>query len=184
MAHDGIVGVSWHGTTVLAVRKGGQVVMAGDGQVTHGQTILKSNANKLRVMQKGRIIAGFAGNTADALTLFARLENKLEEHGRLTRACAELAKEWRMDKYLQRLEAMMLVADKEHTFLLSGSGDMIQPEYDVISIGSGGNYAMAAGRALYGRDDMDAEAIVREAMAIAADLCIYTNHAITVLKAT
>ena len=171
-----------HGTTVLGVRKDNTIVIAADGQVTHGQTILKSNARKLRDMQSGKVIAGFAGGTADALTLFERLESQLEQHNRLVRACVALSKEWRMDKYLRRLEAMMLVADKESMFLISGGGDMLEPEYDVIGIGSGGSFAMAAGRALYDVDGLDAETIARRAMDIAADLCIYTNKNMTLLS--
>jgi ATP-dependent HslUV protease subunit HslV len=168
--------VPWHGTTILCVRKGGRVVVAGDGQVTFGQTVLKSNARKVRRIGDGSVIAGFAGATADAFTLFERLEAKLEQHpGQLTRACVELAKDWRTDRYLRRLEAMMAVADAKSSLLLSGTGDVLDPEDGLIGIGSGGSYALAAARALIDRDDMDAETIAKRAMAIAAQICIYTN---------
>ena len=166
---------SWHGTTILTVRKGGQVVIGGDGQVTIGQTIVKSNAKKVRRLGKGDVIGGFAGATADAFTLFERLEAKLEQYpGQLTRACVELTKDWRTDRYLRRLEAMMLVADREVGLLLSGSGDVLEPEGGVMAIGSGGNYALAAARAL-ADSGLDAEAIVRRSLAIAAEICVYTN---------
>jgi ATP-dependent HslUV protease subunit HslV len=171
---------SWHGTTILSVRKGGKVVIAGDGQVTMGNTIIKSNAKKLRRLGNGTVLAGFAGATADAFALFERLEGKLEQYpGQLTRACVELAKDWRTDRLLRRLEAMMAVADKEVSLVLSGTGDVLEPESGIIGIGSGGPYALAAARALLDRPDLDAEAIVRKAMAIAADICIYTNRNIT-----
>ena len=170
----------WRGTTILAVRKGGKVVVAGDGQVSTGQTILKSNARKVRPLGDGKVIAGFAGATADALTLFERLESKLERFPtQLTRACVELAKDWRTDRALRRLEAMLIVADKDETLLLTGAGDVVDPEHDVIAVGSGGNYALAAARALYDHLD-DAEAIARRAMDIAADICVYTNRTLTV----
>lgn len=170
---------NWHGTTILAVRKGGKVVIAGDGQVSTGQTILKGNARKVRPLADGKVIAGFAGGTADALTLFERLEAKLERFPtQLTRACVELAKEWRMDRALRRLEAMLIVADRDETLLLTGAGDVVDPEHDVIAVGSGGNYALAAARALYDHLD-DAEAIARRAMEIAADICVYTNRNFT-----
>jgi ATP-dependent HslUV protease, peptidase subunit HslV len=166
----------WHGTTILAVRKGGRVVIAGDGQVTLGATVIKSQARKVRRLSGGGVIAGFAGATADAFTLFERLEAKLERHpGQLTRACVEMAKDWRTDRYLRRLEAMMAVADAEVSLVLSGTGDVLEPEDGLIGIGSGGAYALAAARALADRDDMDAEAIARKAMQVAADICIYTN---------
>jgi len=172
---------AWHGTTILCVRKDNKVVMAGDGQVTMGNTIIKSNAKKLRRLGESRVIAGFAGATADAFALFERLETKLEEYPRqLTRACVELAKDWRTDRMLRRLEAMMAVADSEVSLILSGTGDVLEPEYGIIGIGSGGTYALAAARALYDRKDLDAEAIVRKAMAIAAEVCIFTNTNITV----
>jgi ATP-dependent HslUV protease subunit HslV len=168
----------WHGTTILSVRKGGRVVVAGDGQVTLGHTVVKSNARKVRpIGAPGTVIGGFAGATADAFTLFERLEGKLEQHpGQLTRACVELAKDWRTDRYLRRLEAMMAVVDKDVSLILSGTGDVLEPEDGIIAIGSGGSYALAAARALIDRDDLDAEAVARRAMEIAADICIYTNR--------
>ena len=172
---------SFHGTTVLSVRKGGKVVVAGDGQVSIGDTIVKANARKVRRLAEDKVIAGFAGSTADAFTLFERLEGKLEQHaGQLTRACVELAKDWRTDRYLRRLEAMMAVVDAEVSLLLSGQGDVLEPEDGLIGIGSGGNFALAAARALMDRDDLDAEAVARRAMAIAADICVYTNQSVTV----
>ena len=169
----------WHGTTILTVRKGGKVVIGGDGQVSIGQTVIKSNAKKVRKLGKGDVIGGFAGATADAFTLFERLESKLEQYpGQLTRAAVELAKDWRTDRYLRRLEAMMLVADKSSGFILTGTGDVLEPEGDengsVMGIGSGGNYALAAARALIATD-LDAETIVRRSMRIAAEICVYTN---------
>lgn len=170
----------WHGTTILSVRKGGKVVVAGDGQVTLGDTVIKSNARKVRRLGKGDIVGGFAGATADAFTLFERLEAKLEQHpGQLMRACVELAKDWRTDRYLRRLEAMMAVVDADVSLILSGTGDVLEPEDGLIGIGSGGSFALAAARALADRPDMDAEAIARKAMAIAADICIYTNDRVT-----
>jgi ATP-dependent HslUV protease subunit HslV len=171
----------WHGTTILAVRKNGRVVVAGDGQVSLGATVVKSNARKVRRLAHGKVIAGFAGATADAFTLFERLEAKLEKHpDQLTRACVELAKDWRTDRYLRRLEAMMAVADAEVSLVVSGNGDVLEPEDGIIGIGSGGAYALAAARALIGVDGMDAEAIARKAMAIAAGICVYTNENVTV----
>ena len=171
----------WHGTTVLAVRKDGQVVVAGDGQVTLGTTVIKSNARKVRRIGDGSIIAGFAGATADAFTLFERLEAKLERHpAQLMRACVELAKDWRTDRYLRRLEAMMAVCDKDISLVLTGTGDVLEPEDGLIGIGSGGQYALAAARALIDRADMDAEAIAHRAMNIAADICIYTNRNVVI----
>ncbi|MBI1252037.1 MAG: ATP-dependent protease subunit HslV [Alphaproteobacteria bacterium] len=170
----------WHGTTILAVRKHGKVVIAGDGQVSAGATILKANARKVRPLADGTVIAGFAGATADALTLFERLEQKLERFpAQLARACVELAKEWRMDRALRRLDAMLIVADARETLLLTGAGDVVEPEHSVIAVGSGGNYALAAARALYDHLD-DAETIARQAMDIAADICVYTNRSLTV----
>ena len=170
---------SWHGTTILSVRKGGEVVIAGDGQVSLGQTVIKSNATKVRRIADGKVVVGFAGATADAFTLFERLEAKLEQYPeQLTRACVELAKDWRTDRYLRRLEAMMAVADPSVSLILSGTGDVLEPEDGLIGIGSGGNYALAAARALADRDDMDAEAIARRAMQIAADICVYTNETV------
>jgi ATP-dependent HslUV protease subunit HslV len=167
---------SWHGTTVLSVRRGGRVVMAGDGQVTMGATVVKANANKVRRLGNGAILAGFAGATADAFTLFERLESKLERHpGQLARACVDLAKDWRTDRYLRRLEALMAVADARVSLVVSGAGDVLEPEDGLIGIGSGGTYALAAARALAGAGQTDAEAIARAAMAIAADICVYTN---------
>jgi ATP-dependent HslUV protease, peptidase subunit HslV len=172
---------TWHGTTILCVRKGGNVVIAGDGQVSMGQTVIKSNAKKLRRLGNGSVIAGFAGATADALTLFERLEAKLEQHpGQLSRACVELAKDWRTDRYLRRLEAMMAVADSKVSLILSGTGDVLEPEDGLIGIGSGGSYALAAARALLDQPGIDAEAIARKSMAIAAQICVYTNDKITI----
>jgi len=172
---------SWHGTTILCVRKNGGVVVAGDGQVTLGQTVIKSTARKVRRLGDGNVIVGFAGATADAMTLFERLEGKLEKHpGQLVRACVEMAKDWRTDRYLRRLEAMMAVADKEHSLVLTGTGDVLEPDDGLIAIGSGGNYALAAARAMMDQDDMDAEAVARRAMAIAAEICVYTNTNVTV----
>jgi ATP-dependent HslUV protease subunit HslV len=173
----------WHGTTILTVRKGGTVVIGGDGQVSIGQTVVKANAKKVRRLGKGDVIGGFAGATADAFTLFERLEAKLDQYpGQLTRAAVELAKDWRTDRYLRRLEAMMAVADKDVSLLLSGSGDVLEPEGGIIAIGSGGNYALAAARALVDVDGLDAEAIARKAMGIAADICVYTNHNLVIEK--
>jgi ATP-dependent HslUV protease subunit HslV len=170
----------WHATTVLTVRKAGAVVIGADGQVSVGQTIIKANAKKVRRLAKGDVIGGFAGATADAFTLFERLEGKLEQYpGQLMRAAVELAKDWRTDRYLRRLEAMMLVADPQVTLVLTGTGDVLEPENGVMGIGSGGNYALAAARALLDTE-MDAESIVRKAMAIAADICVYTNRSVTV----
>jgi ATP-dependent HslUV protease subunit HslV len=170
----------WHGTTILTVRKGGKVVIAGDGQVSFGQTVMKSNARKVRSIGRGDVIGGFAGATADAFTLFQRLEAKLEQYpGQLTRACVELAKDWRTDRYLRRLEAMMIVADHDVSLVLTGNGDVLEPEHDVMGIGSGGSFALAAARALLDQP-MDAETIARKAMAIAADICVYTNDNLVV----
>ncbi|TBW35787.1 ATP-dependent protease subunit HslV [Siculibacillus lacustris] len=179
-AADGSGPASWHGTTILAVRKGGRVVVAGDGQVTLGATVIKSTARKVRPIGKGDVIGGFAGATADAFTLFERLEKKLEQYpAQLTRACVELAKDWRTDRYLRRLEAMMIVADRTTTLVLTGNGDVLEPEEGVAGIGSGGTYALAAARALMDQD-LDAEAIARRAMKIAAEICIYTNTNVVV----
>ena len=170
----------WHGTTILTVRKGGVVAIGGDGQVSIGQTIVKANAKKVRRLGKGDVIGGFAGATADAFTLFERLEAKLEQYpGQLTRAAVELAKDWRTDRYLRRLEAMMIVADKDVSLVLTGTGDVLEPETGVMGIGSGGNYALAAARAL-ADGPLDAEAIVRKSLDIAADICVYTNRNVTV----
>jgi len=171
----------WHGTTILAVRKGGRVVVAGDGQVSLGNTVVKPNARKVRRLADGSVIAGFAGATADALTLFERLEAKLEQYPKqLARACVELAKDWRTDRYLRRLEAMMAVANADVSLVLTGTGDVLEPEDGLIGIGSGGNYALAAARAMVDRDDLDAEALARRAMDIAADICVFTNRNVIV----
>lgn len=170
----------WRGTTILSVRKGGKVIIAGDGQVSLGATIIKGNARKVRRFSKGHVIAGFAGATADAFALFERLEAKLEQHPeQLTRACVELAKDWRTDRYLRRLEAMMIVADKHTSLVLTGTGDVLEPEDGVVGIGSGGNFAIAAARALIDTD-LDAETLARKAMKIAADICVYTNENLTI----
>jgi ATP-dependent HslUV protease subunit HslV len=172
--------LAWHGTTVLCVRKAERVVIAADGQVSFGNTVMKSNARKLRRLAGGEVIAGFAGATADAFTLFERLEAKLEQYPQqLTRACVELAKDWRTDRYLRRLEAMMAVADKSVSLILSGTGDVLEPEDGLIGIGSGGSFALAAARAMVDLDGFDAEAIARKAMKIAAGICIYTNDNVT-----
>lgn len=171
---------SWHGTTILTVRKGDTVVVAGDGQVSLGDTVIKANAIKVRRLGGGNVIGGFAGATADAFTLFERLEEKLERHpGQLTRACVELAKDWRSDRYLRRLEAMMIVADKTESLVLTGTGDVLEPEQGLIGIGSGGNFALAAARALIDMD-LSAEEIARRAMAVAAEICVFTNDQLTV----
>ena len=170
-----------YGTTILCVRKENKVVIAGDGQVSLGHTVMKSTANKIRKLCDGEIVGGFAGATADAFTLFERLEAKLDKHPKqLMRAAVELAKDWRTDKYLRKLEAMMIVANKDVTLLLSGTGDVIEPEDGVIAIGSGGNYALSAARALADIDGVSAEEIVRKSMKIAGDICVYTNHNIVV----
>lgn len=172
----------WHATTIVTVRKGNTVVIAGDGQVSMGQTIMKGNAKKVRPLAKGAVISGFAGATADAFTLFERLEAKLEQYpGQLMRACVELAKDWRTDRYLRRLEAMMIVADKDTTLVLTGTGDVLEPEGGVTAIGSGGNFALAAARAL-ATTDLDAEEIARRAMTIAGEICVYTNDQIVLEK--
>ncbi|RYG91313.1 ATP-dependent protease subunit HslV [Loktanella sp. IMCC34160] len=172
----------WHGTTIIGVRKGGKVVIAGDGQVSLGQTVIKGTARKVRRLSPGGhdVVAGFAGSTADAFTLLERLEKKLESTpGQLARASVELAKDWRTDKYLQKLEAMLIVTDGSELLVITGAGDVLEPEHDIAAIGSGGNYALAAGRALMDSDH-DAETIARKAMAIAADICVYTNGNLTV----
>jgi len=171
----------WHGTTVLSVRRAGTVVIAGDGQVTQGDTVIKANARKVRRLAGGAVLAGFAGATADAFTLFDRLDAKLERHpGQLMRACVELARDWRTDRYLRRLEAVMAVADREVSLLVSGVGDVVEPADGLIGIGSGGGFALAAARALSEVEGLDAEDIARRALAVAAELCIYTNHQISV----
>jgi ATP-dependent HslUV protease subunit HslV len=174
--------VGWHGTTILCVRRAGAVAMAGDGQVSLGQTVVKGNARKVRrIGPGGAVLAGFAGATADAFTLLERLEAKLERFpNQLERACVELAKDWRTDRYLRRLEAMMAVADRDRSFTLTGNGDVLEPEDGIIAIGSGGNFALAAARALIEVPDLSAEQVARRAMKIAADICIYTNHNVIV----
>jgi ATP-dependent HslUV protease subunit HslV len=171
--------IGWHGTTILTVRRSGKVVVIGDGQVSMGQTVMKPNARKVRRLHDGSVIGGFAGATADAFTLFERLERKLEKHqGQLMRSAVELAKDWRTDKFLRNLEALMIVADKDVSLILTGNGDVLEPESGVAAIGSGGNYALAAARALV-EYESDAETICRKAMAIAADVCVYTNDRVT-----
>ena len=180
MANEDFPG--WHGTTIIGVRKGGQVVIAGDGQVSLGQTVIKGTARKVRRLSPGGqdVVAGFAGSTADAFTLLERLEKKLEATpGQLARASVELAKDWRTDKYLQKLEAMLIVSDGTDLFVITGAGDVLEPEHDIAAIGSGGNFALAAGRALI-TTDLGAEDVARQAMAIAADICVYTNGKLTV----
>jgi len=174
---------SWHATTILSVRKDGSVVIAGDGQVSLGDTIIKSNARKVRRLAGDQVITGFAGATADAFTLFERLEGKLDQYpGQLMRACVELAKDWRTDRYLRRLEAMMAVADKDVSLILTGNGDVLEPADGLIGIGSGGNYALSAARALIDQSDLSAEDIARRAMAVAADICVYTNTNVVIEK--
>ena len=165
-----------HSTTILAVRRNGAIAMGGDGQVTLGNTVMKGNARKVRRLYNDKVLAGFAGGTADAFTLFERFEGKLEKYGNITRAAIDLAKDWRSDRYLRRLEALLLVGDREKLFVISGNGDVIEPEYDVAAIGSGGTFALAAARALTENTDLDAKSIVEKAMGIAADICIYTNR--------
>ena len=172
MSHD----LNWHGTTIVSVRKDGRVVIGGDGQVTFGNQVMKSKARKVRTLGKGKVIAGFAGATADAFALFERLESKLEQYaGQLTRACVEMAKDWRTDRYLRRLEAMMAVADAHSSLVLTGNGDVLEPEDGIIAIGSGGGFALAAARALISHP-LSAREIVEQSLQIAADICIYTNH--------
>ena len=172
----------WHGTTIVLIMKGNQTIVAGDGQVSLGNTVLKSKAKKVRKIEKRNVIAGFAGSTADALTLFERLEAKLEKHaGNLTRAAVELAKDWRTDKYLRRLEALMAVADKEKSFIISGTGDVLEPEDGIIGIGSGGNYALAAAKVLIGTD-MSAEEIAKKSLKVASEICVFTNNNVTLEK--
>ena len=172
---------TYHGTTILSVRRGAKVVIGGDGQVSMGETILKANARKVRRLYQDRIIAGFAGGTADAFTLFERFEAKLEKHqGNLTRSAVELAKDWRTDRVLRRLEALLAVADKTASLVITGNGDVIEPEGGLIAIGSGGPYAQAAARALLDNTEIDARAVVERALNIAGDICIYTNHSLTI----
>jgi len=170
-------------TTILAVRRNGQVALGGDGQVTVGQTVMKSNAQKVRTLHGGKLLAGFAGAAADAFTLFEKFEEKLERYpGNLQRAAVELAKDWRSDRVLRRLEALLAVTDKEHGFIISGTGDIIEPDDGILAIGSGGSYALAAARALVGNTDLPAKEIVKRALEIAAEICVYTNANITVLE--
>ena len=173
----------FHGTTILSIRRGDQVVIGGDGQVSVGETVMKGNARKVRRLYQERVLAGFAGGTADAFTLFERFEGKLEKHqGNLTRSAVELAKDWRTDRMLRRLEAMLCVADKTASLIISGNGDVIEPEHDVVAIGSGGSYAVSAARALLENTDMAAQDIAEKALHIAADICIYTNHSLVIEK--
>ena len=165
-----------HSTTILAVRRGGSLVLGGDGQVTLGTTVMKGNARKVRRLSNGKVLAGFAGGTADAFTLFERFEGKIEKYGNLTRAAIELAKDWRADRYLRRLEALLLVGDPQNLFIISGNGDVIEPEHAAAAIGSGGPYAQAAARALTESTELDARTIVERSLGIAADICIYTNR--------
>jgi len=165
-----------HGTTILAVRRNGAVAIGGDGQVTLGNTVMKGNARKVRRLYNDKVLGGFAGGTADAFTLFERFEGKLEKHGNLTRAAIELAKDWRQDRFLRRLEALLIVADREKTFIISGNGDVIEPEHDAAAIGSGGPFALAAARGLLEGSELDARTIAERALNIAADICIYTNR--------
>ena len=169
-----------HGTTILGVRRNGVIALGGDGQVTLGNTVMKGNARKVRRLADDKVIAGFAGGTADAFTLFERFEGKLEKYGNLTRAAIELAKDWRSDRYLRRLEALLLVGDPEKLFVISGNGDVIEPEYDVAAIGSGGQFALAAARALVENSTLDARSIVERSLNIAADICIYTNRNVVI----
>ena len=174
---------TYHGTTILSVRKAGHVALGGDGQVTFGDTVLKAGAKKVRPLQEGKVLAGFAGSVADALTLFEKFEAKLKDHpANLPRAAVELAKEWRTDKYLRRLEAQLAVADSSHSFIISGNGDVIEPDDGIVAIGSGGSLALAAARALLEYTELDVREIVEKALEITADICIYTNREITVLE--
>jgi ATP-dependent HslUV protease, peptidase subunit HslV len=170
----------FRGTTILSVRRNGVVAVGGDGQVSMGNTIMKGNARKVRKLHDGKVLAGFAGGTADAFTLFERFEAKLQQHGNLTRAAIELAKDWRTDRMLRRLEALLCVADKEKSFVISGNGDVIEPENDLMAIGSGGPYAQAAARALLENTELDAETIVTKALAIAAEICVFTNRNVVI----
>jgi len=173
----------FRGTTILAVRKDGRVALGGDGQVSIGDTVVKSRATKVRTLKGGKVLAGFAGSVADALTLYEKFEEKLDRYpGNLPRASVELAKDWRSDRVLRRLEALLVVADEEHTFLVSGTGELIEPDDGVLAIGSGGNYALAAARALLGRDGLSARDIVEQSLTIAAEICVFTNTAITIVE--
>ena len=171
---------NFHGTTIICVRRGDGIAMGGDGQVTMGDKIMKGNARKVRRLHNGNVLAGFAGGTADAFTLFEYFEKKLEQYGNLTRAAIELAKDWRTDRMLRRLEALLVVADEKQSLLISGTGDVIEPESDLLAIGSGGAYCQAAARALLDTTELDAHSIVKKSLAIAADICVYTNHKITI----
>jgi ATP-dependent HslUV protease subunit HslV len=173
-------GLNFQGTTILAVRRNGTVALGGDGQVTLGTTVVKGNARKVRRLYNGKVLAGFAGGTADAFTLFERFEGKLEKYGNLTRAAIELAKDWRTDRFLRRLEALLCVADTSSSFIVSGNGDVIEPEHPLMAVGSGGPYAQAAARALLENSDLDARTIVERSLNIAADICIYTNRNIVI----
>jgi ATP-dependent HslUV protease subunit HslV len=173
----------FHGTTILAVRKDGRVALGGDGQVSIGDTIVKSTANKVRTLKGGKVLAGFAGSVADALNLFERFEEKLERYpGNLPRASVELAKDWRSDRILRRLEALLVVADLEHSYLLSGSGELIEPDDGILAVGSGGNYALSAARALYPNSDFSAREVVQRSLEIAAEICVFTNRNVTILE--
>jgi ATP-dependent HslUV protease subunit HslV len=169
-----------HGTTILCVRRNGLVAMGGDGQVTLGNTVMKSNARKVRRLHEGRVLAGFAGGTADAFTLFERFEAKLQQFGNLTRAAIELAKDWRSDRSLRRLEALLCIADQAHSYIVSGNGDVIEPEHAIMAVGSGGAFAQAAAQALLDNTELDARTIVERSLGIAADICIYTNRSLTI----
>ena len=171
---------NFHGTTIICVRRGAGIAMGGDGQVTMGDKIMKGNARKVRRLHNGNVLAGFAGGTADAFTLFEYFEKKLEQYGNLTRAAIELAKDWRTDRMLRRLEALLVVADEKQSLLISGTGDVIEPESELLAIGSGGAYCQAAARALLDTTDLDARSIVEKSLAITADICVYTNHKITI----
>ena len=174
---------TFHGTTIIGVRRGNEVVVGGDGQVTIGNTIMKNNAKKVRRLYKEKVLAGFAGATADAFTLFEKFESKLEKYsGHLTRSAVELAKDWRTDKILRNLEALLIVADKDVSLLISGNGDVIEPQDSILAIGSGGSYAQAAAKALYENTDLTAEDIVKKSLSIASDICIYTNSNLTIEK--
>jgi ATP-dependent HslUV protease subunit HslV len=174
---------SFHGTTILAVRKDGRVALGGDGQVTVGDTIMKSRSVKVRSLKGGKVLAGFAGSVADALTLYEKFEEKLERYpGNLPRASVELAKDWRSDRVLRRLEALLVVADQEHSFMLSGAGELIEPDDGILAVGSGGNFALAAARALIAQPGLSAKAIVERALEIAADICVFTNRNVTILE--
>lgn len=172
--------LNFRGTTILAVRRNGVVALGGDGQVTHGTTVMKGNARKVRRLYNDKVLAGFAGGTADAFTLFERFEGKLEKYGNLTRAAIELAKDWRTDRFLRRLEALLCVADTTSSFIVSGNGDVIEPEHHLMAVGSGGPYALAAARALLENSELDARSIVERSLNIAADICIYTNRNIVI----